>query len=259
MVCWSQMATKQETKIKQRQRSFVEKLSRFRDVTKYYDIQERRDFFHAKLLRKKTELLNFIVSANPTHTVLDVGSAEGINLKILSEKEECFRVALDIARNPLRKLKKRMSNVDAVQGDAENLPFRDRSIDVCIASELLEHLPNPERCFRELTRVTQGYVMVTTPRRSFLRVIMDRLCDAVSGRKEEHPSEVTCQDITHWSHAVRARIVLSFFDCYVPTEVVATFRLNWQLIEKLNNIIRGIPVISTEFSILQLFLIRALA
>ena len=48
-----------------------------------------------------------------------------------------------------------------VLGFAENLPFRDRSFDLVIASHVLEHSPDPEAFLRELQRVAKaGYIEV---------------------------------------------------------------------------------------------------
>lgn len=39
-----------------------------------------------------------------------------------------------------------------VCGDAHNLPFRDNSLDVVLAFELVEHLEEPEKALEEIRR-----------------------------------------------------------------------------------------------------------
>lgn len=51
------------------------------------------------------------------------------------------------------------------QGNITHLPFADDSIDLVIASEVVEHLPNPELAFSEIARVLApgGYLALTVP------------------------------------------------------------------------------------------------
>ena len=50
-----------------------------------------------------------------------------------------------------------------VLGDAENLPFKDKSFDYVIASHLLEHLYHPDYFFNEIIRVGKaGYIETPT-------------------------------------------------------------------------------------------------
>jgi SAM-dependent methyltransferase len=52
-----------------------------------------------------------------------------------------------------------------VFGTALQLPFRDASYDAVLCTEVLEHVPNPGRLFREITRLLRpgGVLILTTP------------------------------------------------------------------------------------------------
>jgi SAM-dependent methyltransferase len=52
-----------------------------------------------------------------------------------------------------------------VASDAQRLPFLDKTFDLVLATEVLEHLPNPEAAAREITRVLRpgGRAIVTVP------------------------------------------------------------------------------------------------
>ena len=52
-----------------------------------------------------------------------------------------------------------------VIGTITRLPFADRSFDVVLSSEVLEHVENPDGAFGEMLRVLKegGYLIVTTP------------------------------------------------------------------------------------------------
>jgi len=58
--------------------------------------------------------------------------------------------------------------------DAEGVPLPDRSADVVVAAETIEHLENPRAFMRELVRVTKadGWIVVTTPNQLALLSMM---------------------------------------------------------------------------------------
>ena len=57
---------------------------------------------------------------------------------------------------------------NAVLGDAQKMPFKDKSFDFVVASHILEHMADPERFFKELQRVGKaGYI--ETPNAIFER------------------------------------------------------------------------------------------
>jgi SAM-dependent methyltransferase len=63
----------------------------------------------------------------------------------------------DVSRNA--------GNTVDVVGTVMMLPFADRSFDIVLCSEVLEHVEDPDRAFGEMLRVLKGggYLIVTTP------------------------------------------------------------------------------------------------
>jgi SAM-dependent methyltransferase len=102
-------------------------------------------------------------------SVLEVGCGDG---KVLREVRRrlgaaSLLVGIDRARPGLLRVG---AAGRALLADADALPFGDRSFDLAICSEVLEHLPGPvlEGAFRELQRVARREILLSVPDRENL-------------------------------------------------------------------------------------------
>jgi len=90
-------------------------------------------------------------------TVLDLGAATGSTTELLRKRFGGARiVSLDLSHNMLREATRKrrwFSRTSFVQADAEQLPFRDQSIDVVFANLLLPWLSDPAAALTEVARV----------------------------------------------------------------------------------------------------------
>ena len=120
------------------------------------------DRFHATVADLVRETL-------PTGgSVLDVGCGEGFAAAYLAERVPGLRITgLDASALALRFADRQLGSGRVAQADAAWLPIADRSVDLAIALEVLEHLPMPEQTLRELRRVSRGPVIVSTPNQPF--------------------------------------------------------------------------------------------
>jgi ubiquinone/menaquinone biosynthesis C-methylase UbiE len=94
-------------------------------------------------------------------SLLDVGCGTGKNMEDLSRFGEVWGV--DISNEALLFCKKR--NLSKVKiGEAEHLPFGEKSFDVVSALDVLEHVDDM-RSVREIKRVLKdgGYIIITVP------------------------------------------------------------------------------------------------
>lgn len=102
--------------------------------------------------------------------VLEVGCGLGV-FCIHIAKENGEAIGLDISKSAILKAKELSKKYDVqdrvefVVSDARFLPFIDRSEDIIVSSEVLEHITNHEQAFHEFARITNpsGYICVTVP------------------------------------------------------------------------------------------------
>ncbi len=61
--------------------------------------------------------------------------------------------------------------IEPIEASAYELPFDDRSFDLVVCCEVLEHLDQPARGLAEVARVARRAVIVSTPREPLWRVL----------------------------------------------------------------------------------------
>lgn len=144
---------------------------------------------YEKLLRR------FILAlAGKAHTVLDIGSGSGWAASV--PHDNIFFV--DLSPKNLAAL--RAESTGSVMADAHRLPFRDESVELVIASEVMEHLNDPASAAGEIWRMLKpgGRAVVSTPYKEKIRYT---LC-------------IHCNQPTPWNahlHSFDENILLSYF------------------------------------------------
>lgn len=95
--------------------------------------------------------------------LLDIGAGAGI-LPQMDFRDRAGRVC---GIDPDARVSENPYLLEARQGHAEDIPYPDESFDIAIANNVLEHLPEPARVFREVYRVLRpgGVFMAKTPNR----------------------------------------------------------------------------------------------
>ncbi|MEM4504086.1 MAG: methyltransferase domain-containing protein [Archaeoglobaceae archaeon] len=119
--------------------------------------------FYSKDMRRKVIEM---AELGKDSLVVEVGSGTGFTTEEIIKvvpPENVFCV--DLTPEQIKKAKKKQK-VNFVIGDAENLPFKDRSFDAAISAGSIEYWPNPQKGIEEMARVTKrgGKVVVLAPR-----------------------------------------------------------------------------------------------
>ena len=100
--------------------------------------------------------------------VLDAGCGTAYGTRMLAEAGAEHVTGVDRAAAVLETARPSCpANVELVTGDLKELPFPDRSFDLVVSFEVLEHLEDPDTALREFERVVapNGIVLVSSPNR----------------------------------------------------------------------------------------------
>ena len=96
--------------------------------------------------------------------VLDIGCQRGgysYNLK----NAGCLVTAIDISLGYVKQAKEKVKEVDFLQANAENMPFKSDTFDSIILSEVLEHVPDEKKVVDEIYKILKpnGCVFISVP------------------------------------------------------------------------------------------------
>jgi ubiquinone/menaquinone biosynthesis C-methylase UbiE len=191
-----------------------------------------------EMLRSTTTDLNGKV-------VIEVGCGlGGFLLKISKDGGEV--VGLDISPKAIHIVKDLAKQfglrdqVNLVVGDAQFLPFKEDSGDALVCSETLEHVPDYEKAFSELVRVTKrsGYLCLTVP--NFLSTaFFENVILLLIGQPSYVKSHVSVER-EHVFHVFKLRRLLDQHDVevvtmrsvdflHLPPKVRKFLRMDWVL------------------------------
>ena len=135
-------------------------------------------WWHWKRLRYVISFLSEVFEKNQIMKFADVGCAEGLYVKYVSSiHSETFCIGVDIARTFVEKAKEngRMLNTGYIVCDARSLPFKDKSIDLLLCSEVLEHIHNYRKSLAELFRVAKKYLVISFPGHSYIYEVISKI------------------------------------------------------------------------------------
>ncbi len=104
--------------------------------------------------------------------VLEVGCGRGFYLRVLKSVWPNLEVTgIDLNPKYLKKAKEFIGGlrVDLRVANATKLPFKDKTFDRIIATEILEHISDDEKTISEMFRVLKpgGIIMVTVPSKNY--------------------------------------------------------------------------------------------
>lgn len=150
--------------------------------------------------------LDALLPATPPTRVLEVGAGEGeISARVRERFPESLVVSIDLHDELLGKEWRERDAIGAF-ADVRRLPFPDRSFDLVLGIEMLEHVPEPERALVEIRRVANGALVLSVPREPIWRA-----ANLARGRYVRQLGN-TPGHVNHWSTKQFRSLVDRVFD-----------------------------------------------
>ncbi len=118
--------------------------------------------------------LDQLFSMAAPDSVLDVGCGEGVlTARWATQLGPRRVVGIDLDDPKLRAewAKRRRENLEFQTFRGDDLPFADDGFDLVAATEVLEHVPDPDQTLREMARVARRHLLVSVPREPLWRTL----------------------------------------------------------------------------------------
>lgn len=123
----------------------------------------------ALIARFNRELVRVVRELAPTE-ILDVGCGEGYTLGALRAGGiTCPMSGIDFSAEAIELAKKRVPDATFQVEDALVVAEAGRKYDLVIMTEVLEHIPSPERMLPVLETIAKRYVVTSVPWEPFFR------------------------------------------------------------------------------------------
>jgi SAM-dependent methyltransferase len=167
------------------------------DVLDSEHLRKVTRFFHAW---KSQTIRERAGKALDSAAILDVGDSDGLLLKELGKSGTGFNLSEPVVRNI------RANGIEAVLGDAHDLPFDTGQFDFVFCFQTLEHTENPHNLLEELARACRpgGRVFLSIP---WVPQTFIHARDFALPRGEEHVFEFSRTDfaalLTHTPLEIR--------------------------------------------------------
>ena len=122
---------------------------------------------HAGLRKRHNNAINFLMSMklDKNSKILDIGCREGLFLERMQLHGFSSLWGVDISSKSIKYLNKKRKNINGVVGNAQSIPFLDKSFDVIICTHTLEHCENPDKVISEIYRLLKpnGICLIEVP------------------------------------------------------------------------------------------------
>jgi ubiquinone/menaquinone biosynthesis C-methylase UbiE len=136
-----------------------------------------------------------LAEVKPVGLVLDVGCGSGLLFSRISSDAESV-VGVDVSKGLLLEARgraKTLNNVNLVQADADNLPFKKEQFSTVSAFTVLQNMPKPLETLLEIRRTAREGAVVTVTglkktfsARSFGKLLRNAGLNVVSVKDEEN-------------------------------------------------------------------------
>lgn len=171
-----------------------------------YDKYASKNPIERRLMAAFFAALDAALPDSPPASILEVGVGEAaVADRVRSRYPDARFVGIDLPDADLAE-RWRAQALSGSFADIARLPFPDKSFDLVLAIEVLEHVPDPAAAVRELRRLATDHLVLSVPREPIWRI-----ANLARGKYAKTLGN-TPGHINHWSKRRFAELVGSQFD-----------------------------------------------
>ncbi len=122
------------------------------------------------LIRHFLHVVTDLLTRVSPRVLLDVGCAEGFVSGHASTLLSAHVIGVDMDVAALQRATQVHPRMTRVVGNALQLPLASHSVDTVLCTEVLEHIPSPDKALAELARVGREYLLLSVPWEPWFRV-----------------------------------------------------------------------------------------
>ena len=162
----------------------------------------------ALIRRFVARLHAMFVAACPVETVLEIGVGQGFLSGYLSERFPNIKfVGVDLDAGDIAHVRRNFPRIEAHEGNAFDLSFlSDRSFDLVICAEVLEHLESPDAALGQIRAFSPRHVILTVPHEPWFM-----LSNLARGKNITRLGN-DIEHINHWTARGFGKLVSRYFN-----------------------------------------------
>lgn len=124
-------------------------------------------------LKSWNELISIVLERGHPNALLETGCGDGYLLDFTQSrlKPSVIAVGLEPGLLEINKKNDMPDTFFKISGSIYDLPFHDHAFDIVTVPEVFEHLDDPERALKEVTRVASRYILASVPWEPIWRVM----------------------------------------------------------------------------------------
>ena len=137
----------------------------------YYNKYETQNPISKWFINRFTQRLSLILRDLSFSSLLEVGCGEGYLLQRLEKQlKDVDILASDISPEIIDKANSIIPGVPKIIASAYDLPLEDKSKDVVLACEVMEHVQEPMKLLKEAKRIARKNCIFTVPHEPWWRI-----------------------------------------------------------------------------------------
>lgn len=141
-------------------------------VGNYYDKYNNSNRVARIVIHRFINNFTELAKLTKAKTILEIRAGSGeVSNKLINELKPNIYISSEISSKWIKDKKCKTKSDLWISASSFNLPFKDKSVDLVVAPEILVHLANPKILLQEAHRVARKYILASVPQEPIWRLL----------------------------------------------------------------------------------------